>query len=146
MQFLYTLIILGTAVGVGSAVCHGAMREAVRGALGVVLVAAMIIPFLGVVSGLENFNPPNSELGGEGGFEEITSLAFSEGIKRAIADEFSVKGEINVIVRDFSPAELRAGSITVVIPTSAALVDFRAVREYAEKNFTRVGGCEVVYG
>ncbi|MBR3680840.1 MAG: hypothetical protein IKL79_02405 [Clostridia bacterium] len=147
MELLYTLIILGAAVGVGSAACHGAMRGAVRGALGVLLVCSMVAPFLGAVARLENLELelPSGESETDG-FTEITALAFADGVREAICDEFSIKAEINVIVRGFSPAELRADSITVVIPTSAAHVDFRAVREYTEKSFTRVGGCEVVYG
>ncbi len=144
MELLYTLIILGTAVGAGSIVCHGAMREAVRGALGIMLVAAIAVPFLSAASRLEDLELPSAEEWGEDGLGEITSLAFSEGIAEAIADEFSVR--VEVVVRGFNPAELRAESITVVIPTSSPLVDFRAVREYTEKNFTRVGGCEVLYG
>ncbi len=146
MQFLYSLIILSTAVGVGSLVCPSVMRDAVRGALGVLLISSLILPFVGAVSTVVDFDIP--ETGGEvsDGFSEITALAFSQGVKDAITEEFSLDCEVQIVMRGFSPTELLAERITVVIPTSAAFVDFRAVREYTEKNFTRVGGCEVVYG
>ena len=146
MQLLFTLILLSVAVGLCGAVCHGVMREAVRGALGIILVATLLVPFLGVVDGLSDLEIPDVGNGEYGEFGEITALAFSEGVREAIGDEFSINGDVRVVVRGFDPSSLRAESITVVIPTSAALVDFRAVREYAEKHFTGDGGCEVVYG
>ena len=146
LQLLFTLIILATAVGVGSIICHGVMREAVKGALGIILVATLLTPFLGALKGFFELEIPEIGNGSYGEFDEITALAFSEGVRDAIVDEFSVSGDVRVIVRDFDPAQLRAESITVIIPTSAALVDFRAVREYTERNFSRDGGCEVLYG
>ena len=146
MEFLYTLIILTVAVGVGGAICHGGMRDAVRGALGVLLLASMILPFIGAVSRLPDIEISGDGFEVDGGLEEITSVAFAKGVGDAIADEFSMKESPDVILRDFSPSELLAGSITVVIPGSSPTVDFRRVRDFVEQNFTRVGGCEVVYG
>lgn len=146
MQFLYTIIILATAVGVGGVVCHPTMRDAVRGALGVLLVTSMAIPFVGAVSSVVDLD--RLDMGGQAtdGLSEITAIAFADGVRDAITEEFSINCDIRVIVRDFSAGDLIAGSVTVVIPTTAAHVDFRAVREYVEDNFTRVGGCDVVYG
>lgn len=146
MEFLYTLVILTVAIGVGGVICHAGMRDAVRGALGALMLASMILPFVGAVSELcdIDFSGVGSEV--DGGFAEITSTAFAEGIGSAIAEKFSMKEPPDVIVRDFSPSVLSAESITVVIPSDCPLVDFRRVRDFVEENFTRVGGCEVVYG
>ena len=152
MQFLYTLVILGVAVGLGSILCQGGMRDAVRGALGVVLIAVMIVPFLTAMLRLCDFVTEGGDIrfpvveNDTEAFDEITATAFADGIKEAIKKDFSINGEVAVKVRGFSVTELRADSITVVIESSDLLVDFRAVREYTEKNFTRVGGCEVLYG
>lgn len=149
MSFLYTLILLTAAVGIAAALCHGPMREAVRSALGILLVSAMLSPFLSLLSSLDGLSSSSLGIGSyveKDAFCEITSVAFEEGVRAAIADAFSVGEGVEVRVRGFSPSELRADGVTVILPQGAAGVDFRAVRDYVEQNFTRVGGCEVIYG
>ena len=148
MNFLYTLIILSCAVGIGVMMSHSALRDAVRSALGVLLISAMLSPFvaaLGTVGELSDLSFDDLFDTG-GGVEGITELAFEEGIADAISAAFSGADGTRVAVRGFSPAQLRAEGVTVILPSSAVGVDFRAVREFVEENFTRVGGCEVVYG
>ena len=149
MNFLYTLIILSCAVGIGVMLSHSAMREAVRAALGLLLISAMLSPFVGAVAAARDLldSPWDGVLDTDGeSLEDITSLAFGEGVANAISSAFSGADGVRVVVRDFQPTEMRADGITVVLPSGAVGVDFRAVRDFVEENFTRVGGCEVVYG
>ena len=148
MGFLYTLIILSCAVGVGVMLSHSALRDAVRSALGLLLVSAMLTPFvaaLGTVGELSDLSFDDL-FDTEGGVEGITELAFEEGVADAISSTFAGADGVRVTVRGFSAAELRAEGLTVILPSDAVGVDFRAVRDFVEENFTRVGGCEVVYG
>lgn len=148
MNFLYTLIILSCAVGIGVMMSHSALRDAVRSALGVLLISAMLSPFvaaLGTVGELSDLSFDDLFDTG-GGVEGITELAFEEGVADAISAAFSGADGTQVAVRGFSAAQLRAEGVTVILPSGAVGVDFRAVREFVEENFTRVGGCEVVYG
>ena len=149
MNFLYTLIILSCAVGIGVMLSHSAMREAVRAALGLLLISAMLSPFVGAVAAARDLldSPWDGVLdtGGES-LDDITSLAFGEGVANAICSAFSGADGVRVVVRDFQSTEMRADGITVILPSGAVGVDFRAVRDFVEENFTRVGGCEVVYG
>lgn len=148
MNFLYTLIILSCAVGIGVMMSHSALRDAVRSALGVLLISAMLSPFvaaLGTVGELSDLSFDDLFDTG-GGVEGITELAFEEGVADAISSAFSGADGTRVAVRGFSLAQLRAEGVTVILPSGAVGVDFRAVREFVEENFTRVGGCEVVYG
>ena len=148
MGFLYTLIILSCAVGVGVMLSHSALRDAVRSALGLLLVSAMLTPFvaaLGTVGELSDLSFEDLFDTGDG-VEGITELAFEEGVADAISSTFAGADGVRVTVRGFSAAELRAEGLTVILTSDAVGVDFRAVRDFVEENFTRVGGCEVVYG
>ena len=149
MSFLYTLIILSCAVGIGVMLSHSAMREAVRAALGLLLISAMLSPFVGAIAAAGELIDSSwdgvLDTGGES-LEGITALAFGEGVADAISSAFSGADGVRVLVREFCPTEMRAESITVILPSAAVGVDFRAVRGFVEENFTRVGGCEVVYG
>ena len=148
MNFLYTLIILSCAVGIGVMMSHSALRDAVRSALGVLLVSAMVSPFIGAISAAVDFSDMSFDGIFEGGesIETVTELAFEEGVAKAVSSAFSGADGTRVAVRGFSPSELRADGVTVILPSDAVGVDFRAVRDFVEENFTRVGGCEVVYG
>ena len=148
MNFLYTLIILSCAVGIGVMMSHSALQDAVRSALGVLLVSAMLSPFVGAISAALDFSDMSFDglFGGNESLESVTELAFEEGVASAISSAFSRADGVRVTVRGFSTAELRAEGVTVILPSDAVGVDFRAVRDFVEENFTRVGGCEVVYG
>ena len=148
MNFLYTLIILSCAVGIGVMMSHSALRDAVRSALGVLLISAMLSPFVGAISAAFDFSGVSLDdfLDGGESLESVTELAFEEGVADAISSAFSGADGTRVAVRGFSVAQLRAEGVTVILPSGAVGVDFRAVREFVEENFTRVGGCEVVYG
>jgi hypothetical protein len=148
MNFLYTMIILSSAVGIGGMMSHSALRDAVRSALGVLLISAMVSPFVGAISAALDFSDMSfgGVFDGGGSFESVTELAFEEGVASAVSSAFSGADGVRVTVRGFSPGELRCEWVTVILPSDAVGVDFRAVRDFVEENFTRVGGCEVVYG
>lgn len=68
--------------------------------------------------------------------------AFAEGVRTAIATEFSLdRSEIGVTVRGFSLKTGRAEQITVLLRSGAIGVDHRAVERYIEKEGW--GTCDV---
>ena len=81
------------------------------------------------------------------GFAEVTETAFSEGVRRAVSEKYGLDREsVGVVIRGFSPEDMRSSSITVVLGEGSELIDYRAVRDFVAENFTRGGDCEVIYG
>ena len=83
---------------------------------------------------------PEQEL--EGGYSEVAEEAFSEGIARAVAEEFSLNKEnIRVKIRGFDFENMRADSITVILSGRSVTADYRAIEKYF--NGLDVGVCKV---
>ena len=119
-------------------------RGAIKFALGVILLAALIAPLEGLVSGIGS---GLSQIGSgdykdEGNFSEYTESAFCEGIRLAVAEEFSLEeGDVSVLAIGFSVESMRAELIKIMLYGKAASSDYRAIREFVEEN--GLGKCEV---
>lgn len=74
---------------------------------------------------------PDSEIGS--GYDEVIEEAFAEGIKRAVADKFSLnKKDIRVKLINFDNKNMCAEQIRVILSGRAALADYLAVEKYLD--------------
>lgn len=149
MNLLTLVVFAALTVSLATALAYPALKGAVSGALGILLLLTVAAPFLSTVRALADgeLDLPDFSVEGDGEFENITTAAFEEGVADALVDRF---GEgltgVRVRARGFDPTSMRAEGLTVVLPPGAAAVDYRAVKDYLAENFTRGGGCEVYYG
>ena len=83
---------------------------------------------------------PDGEI--SSGYDEVVEDAFADGIKRAIADKFSLnKDDIRVRLTNFDSKNMFAEKIRVVLSGRAALADYVAVEKYL--NGLSMGECSV---
>ena len=149
MNLLTLVVFAALTVSLATALAYPALKGAVSGALGMLLLLTVAAPFLSTVRALSDgeLDLPDFSVEGDGEFENITTAAFEKGVADALVDRF---GEgltgVRVRARQFDPTSMRAEGLTVVLPPGAAAVDYRAVKDYLTENFTRGGGCEVYYG
>lgn len=147
-EYLVVLLSAAAVLSIALAVSHNALRGAVRAALGLVLLLSLISPLTGFFSELISPSVPDAPTQDAGSdFEKITTEAFEEGIAGALIERWgeAVRG-CSVICRGFSVSDMLAESISVALPRSALNVDYREIRDFVAKNFTRGGYCEVYYG
>lgn len=124
--------------------CTDTKRGATKFALGVILLASLVVPVKGIVEGavLPLFDIKDTEYKDSSAFSEFTEEYFCEGVRLAVADEFSLDAhDVEVITVGFSVEDMRAEVIKIKLLRAAAGADYRAVREYIEKN--DLGKCEV---
>ncbi len=149
MNLLTLVVFASLTVSLATALAYPALKGAVSGALGILLLLTVAAPFLSTVRALADgeLDLPNFSVDGDGEFENITTAAFEMGVADALVDRFGrgLTG-VRVRAREFDPEDMRADGLTVVLPPGAATVDYRAVKAYLVENFTRGGGCEVYYG
>lgn len=115
-------------------------------ALGIILLSVVISP---IADGLMDF-------GGEGifdkieipdgvdqeGIDSVIEEAFAEGIRRAVAEKFSLDGDnIRIRLYDFDRDSLTAGRIRIILSGGAAFADYKAVEKYIDG--LGVGECDV---
>lgn len=117
---------------------HTAMKSAVRCALGIIMVLVISRPFVGFIEDLSKLSFDLSGSDG-GGYSEIIEEkamdSFCLGVTRAVADKFSCDEEnITVSCDGFVFETMSTDCINVTLRRSAALLDYRAVREYVIKN------------
>lgn len=149
MNLLTLVIFASLTVSLATALAYPALKSAVSGALGILLLLAVAAPFLSTVRSLAEgeLQLPDFSVEGDGEFENITTAAFEKGVADALVDRFG-EGLLGVQIRarKFDPTKMQAEGLTVILPPGAAGVDYRAVKAYLVENFTRGGGCEVYYG
>ena len=122
-------------------------RSAVeRFAVGVITLSVILAPISGIISDfdvegwLDSLKQEQGEINSE--YEATVEAAFSDGIKRAVAEEFSLnKDNIRVRVVGFNAAEMSAERIYVSLSGSAAIADYRAVKKYLDR--LDIGECDV---
>lgn len=107
-------------------------QKASRFALGIILFAALISPITSAVSGLLSI-----DFNDTGGYVESSAVdktlqeAFCEGIRRTVAEGFSLKADcVAVGVSGFDCEKMSADKIFVTLSGSAALTDIRAVESF----------------
>ena len=116
-------------------------------ALAVILVFSIAYPLPSLLN--EEFEIPlfpDYSFDSEGipEYEEVTKEAFEEGMKKEIADKFSLSVDsVNVYALGFSFEKLKAEKIRVVLSLSCAGVDPLKIEKYV--NALEIGECEVYF-
>lgn len=116
-----------------------------RLAVGIVLLWAVISPLTSLSIALPAL-PPISLPPAEGEdaplFEKRAEEAFCEGIRAAVCEKFSMKGEcVSVRVEDFSVEKMRAGRILILLKGEEIFRDSFAIAAFVEGE--GLGECEV---
>lgn len=124
---------------------HGSGR-AERVVIGIVTLYIIISP---LADGLSDFDVDSwlESLQGEGvevspEYEEVLEQSFSDGIKNAVAERFSLDREnIRVRLSGFDAENMRSERILISLSGAAALADYKAVEKYIEG--LDLGECEL---
>ena len=136
--YLISAILAGLLGSLCIHLSHTAMRNAVRCALGIIMVLVISRPFVGFIESLSELSFDSSHIGGVAGseiLEEEARESFCLGISRAVADRFSDNEEnISVSCDGFVFETMSSDCISVTLRGSAAFLDYRAVREYLANN------------
>jgi len=122
---------------------EGAFGE--KGALAVLLFFSVLTPLAGILKPqTEKFPDFKTEENNSGEYIEVAKEAFEEGIKKEIAEKYSIKSEyITVASVDFSFESMRAGEIHVSLSARAGRLDPKKVEEYI--NSFNIGRCYVSF-
>ncbi len=137
------------AAAVASFVSYdGGKSTAARGAISIVLLLSVSQPIMAFAKELSELRAPSfSDFGTEmeGEYEEIAREAFSEGIVKLIAEEFSLSEKnISVKIEGFDFESMAAEKIFVTLYGAAALRDPDAVEKFV--NNYELGECYAEIG
>ena len=144
---IYIISVLSAIAFSSFALYDGEKMKSSRTALGIILLAALGIPFLKSLISLPDIsleqNPIYDNEYNEELRDEAAEESFLYGIKLAVAEKFSLSEE-EVIVKcsGFSFEKMKAERIKIVLSGKAAFSDIRSVRDYVEKS--GFGECEVL--
>lgn len=112
----------------------GGKSPAVRGAIAIVLLLAVSQPIAAFAAELGELRAPTFsgfDAEGEGEYEETSREAFSEGVVKLIAEEFSVSEKnISVKIEGFDFESMTAEKIFVTLYGAAALRDPEAIEKF----------------
>ena len=147
-EYFTAVFVLSAFIGViEKLVYNDSGKFGEKATLAIILIYAVLSPLPSLVSEggifpeLGDFG--DGDLTG-GEYIEVTKEAFEEGLKKTIAEEFSVnKDAITVRCFDFSFAEMRAERISVILSVSLAGTDPRRVENFI--NGLNIGECEVQF-
>jgi len=150
MQGVY-LGIIGPvmAVAFASFVIYDEERlRASRFALGIILLASVLLPISSAVKGVLAADFGYSEEGVDSSFVEKTvEEAFAEGVARAVCEEFSLKpSEVSVEALGFDSERMTAETIRLTLSGRAASANYAAIEDFI--NGSGLGKCvlEVRFG
>ena len=122
---------------------RGELDRAVKGALAVIMLAAIVLPLRGLsLEGLPDFSEDGFLPEGGAEYEKVGREAFEEGIRLAIAEKFHIDEEniaVTAVGYDFS--SMRAERIRVLLSGGAVTADARQIRSYITEQ--GLGECEV---
>lgn len=143
----YLLGVLGASalVSLATLLVRGRETERVcRFALGLLLLASLLLPLRGALTELPDLLLPEETAGGgEGGlYAEVGEDAFAEGILAAVEKEFSVpRSQMSVRVIGFDFASMRAERIVLLLRLRGAHADPARIEKYITE--AGLGECEV---
>lgn len=139
---LFYFISISAISALVSAISYGAQDSKIKLSLGIMLFASVLTPTVGIIRSLGDFRIPEYSTGDYGNMaEEVAEEAFCRGIRRAVADKFSIsEEEISVETVGFCYSEMSAERITLELSGRSASSDTRGIRGYIEREF---GECEV---
>ena len=142
---IYVLSVLAAVAFSSFAMYDSERARASRTAMGIILLAALAVPFINTVrdaTGILTENLPTYEGEEDNMSATVAKEAYLRGIRLAVADEFSLSEEdIRVECSGFSFEKMRAERVHITLFGRAVLADIKAIGEYAEKS--GFGECEV---
>lgn len=149
-EYILSLLCVGIICSVSVAVAHEGTKSSVRMATGLILLLTMITPVLGIADFFSEgaLRLPDIEQSQHtGGYAEVAEQAFEEGICEAVCESFAVeRGDVSADCRGFDFESMRAAEIYIELRGGAVLADYRAIADYAARNFTEDGRCYVDFG
>ena len=120
-------------------------------ALGIVLLAAMLVPLLslfgsvGDISSEDIFGTVEVETD-EGDYVERTRVAFEKGVAEAVADEFSLgKEDVRACAYGYDFEGVRAEKIKIILSGAAAYSDSRSVAAFVRESGLGEGEVELEF-
>ncbi len=146
-EYVLSCVAVGLVAAVGTGIAHTGVKKAVRASIGILVLCVFLTPLSSCISDFLSTLPLGSapDTGDTEGFKEITEEAFSLGVERALALQFSLsENSIDVTLVGFDPYAMRAERAHVTL--TDVREDYREIREYVCENFLTQGGiCEVDY-
>ena len=136
-----------TFVAIALNLVHPRQGKATRLVLGIVLISVIMLPIVNIIGKSDEFVMNDSfwnSLGDNKVDDATVEEFFERGIEEYIASECGVAKE-NVRVRadGFDIASLKATRIYVSISSGGAFVDYRALEDKLEREFTNGGDCRI---
>ena len=143
--FAFSVFAICLVGGIALLLCYGPDRGESL-AVGIITLSVILTPLvreaaeLDPEDWLDSVRGEVSEVSPE--YIPVLEQAFSDGIKRAVAEKFSFNEDnVRISLVGFDAEKMRAERIRIVLRGSAALSDYRAVEKYI--NGLDLGECNV---
>ena len=141
-KYIFACIALAFISAILYHVSHTALRESARLAMGVLLLSFAVAPIGALLPPAFDLEIPKVNFEG-GAYIEVTEEAFCRGIAEALSDEYSVGSDCFIVVcQGFELEKMTAECVSVTLTGRAALLDYRAVREFV-LSAVNIKECEV---
>lgn len=135
MENPYLCVVMSLfAVAFASFVTYdGSARRESRLALGIILLASLVLPLGNVIKGLSDidFTYTHEGVSTPPVVEKRLEEAFCDGISLALTNEFSLSSEdVSVTAEGFDSEQMKAQTVFVTVYGRAALGDIRAMESF----------------
>ncbi len=149
-EYAIGVFVISALVGLLSHIAYKGKSDPSGFALAIVLLYVVISPLADMVGEMDTDSffgtDYDSSLVGDG-YSGVAEQAFAEGIRSAVADEFSLDGEnIRVELYGFDFERMRAERIRVILSGKAALADYKGIEKYINGLERGVCECEIEIG
>lgn len=139
-------IYLSAFIALTVGVSHTRMKKSTEFGAGVLLICIILLPLVDIIKDidvkidvgdyLENIETEAAD--------DVLELAFEEGIREYISDEYRLDRELIIVMVDGFDLEcMRAERIYITLSGKAALADYKGIEKEVGKEFTKSGECEV---
>ena len=144
--YFVSVFAISVCVGVLELISYNRNSAAERAALGIIFLYVVLSPLADAAWNFElgdlSANNMIGETEADVEYEAAAEEAFSEGIRRAVADKFSLPREsITVRIYGFEFSKMRCERIFLLLCGRAAFADNKAVEKYV--NEMGLGECDV---
>lgn len=145
-EYLVGILSACTFFAVLSGVAHRKFNAATRFGVGILMICVIMLPLVDIFANFDAYSALE-ELIGDVGYDSTDSmieLAFEDGVRRHLADKYSVDPEcISVRADGFDMEKLKAHRIYVSLSGEAVYLDYHRIERHVEDEFTEGGKCEV---
>ena len=139
-------IYLSAFIALTVGVSHPRMKKSTEFGAGVLLICIILLPLVDIIKDidvkidvrdyLENIETEAAD--------DVLELAFEEGIREYISDEYRLDWELIIVMVDGFDLEcMRAERIYITLSGKATLADYKGIEKEVGKEFTKSGECEV---